>query len=346
VVELRQKYRLPSLSLAVGRDDLVVFAGAVGYADLAEERHATPSTQYSVASLAKPMTAIALARLASLGLLDLDETVSTYLRRPPYVDRFTVRELASHLASIPHDTAGRHDAEFTNPADRRNPFEVAYVFEAQELLSEPGTDFHYSSDGYILLSALIEGVAQEGFLGFLAETLWPALGMSDTELDISTAGEDSEATYYAEFHSDKDFTEATLRRDRSFLFGAGGFLSTPTDMVRMARATYASPFLSEDARQAFYAPTSLRDGAPSPGDYSLGWRVGRVQLGSGTAWLTLQHAGLMEGAASSYLFVVPECKQAIAFATNHVSERFWELYGEVERLLKRHIEESECRRFS
>ncbi|MEM6544743.1 MAG: hypothetical protein AAF680_07550, partial [Pseudomonadota bacterium] len=76
----------------------------------------------------------------------------------------------------------------------------------------------------------------------------------------------------------------------------------------------------------------------------LGWRVGSIQSESTRQWLTLEHAGLMEGAATAYLLVVPECQQSLAFATNFVPSALWELFAEARSLLRLTLDESLCRK--
>jgi serine beta-lactamase-like protein LACTB len=120
--DLAEAYQLPSLSLAIGEGDALAFAEAVGYADIEKQERATPDTLYAVASLAKPMTAIGLLRLADAGRVDLDAPVSRYLDSPAYVGRFSARELASHLVGIPHETPERQVVEFVEPRDHRSPF--------------------------------------------------------------------------------------------------------------------------------------------------------------------------------------------------------------------------------
>lgn len=60
------------------------------------------------------------------------------------------------------------------------------------------------------------------------------LDMQHTEHDIQGAAEDKEAVYYSRF-VDGEFVPANTKRDRSFLFGGGGYLSTLVDLVNMAR---------------------------------------------------------------------------------------------------------------
>ncbi|MFP6805865.1 MAG: serine hydrolase domain-containing protein [Pseudomonadales bacterium] len=226
---LKQQYNLPSLSLAMSIDNKLVFAEAIGHADVEERKKATVDSQYSIGSLAKPMTGIVLAKLADSGKINLESPVNQYVEQPDYTNSFTVRELASHMAGIPHNTPERDDAEFVNPKDHKSPFDAFYVFASHPLLFEPGTGYKYSSNGYISLSAVIEQAANMNYVDYLQSSLWSKIAMGSTVLDTSFAGKTHEVTYYAEYKTDGTYIRSASHRDRSFLFGGGGFISTPTD---------------------------------------------------------------------------------------------------------------------
>jgi serine beta-lactamase-like protein LACTB len=68
-------------------------------------------------------------------------------------------------------------------------------------------------------------------------------------LDTSFAGKEHEATYYSEVKTDGSYVKSTVKRDRSFLLGGGGFISTKSDLVKMAQATYNKAYLSDSARE-------------------------------------------------------------------------------------------------
>lgn len=299
---LKGDYKLPSLSLAVGVGDEIVFAEAIGYRDVGTGKKASAATQYSVGSFAKPMTGIALAKLIDMGSINLEAPVSDYVGTPAYTNTFTVRELASHVAGIPHDTAEREVMEFVDVGDHKSPFEVFSIFSSHPLMFEPGTEFEYSSNGYILLSAVIESAAATNYVDFLSSTVWSAFGMTSTELDTSFAGKEHEATYYAEITVDNGHVQSESNRDRSFLFGGGGFISTPSDLVRMARATYHVDFLSAKSKQEMLTPTKLRNGETNPDRYSLGWRVGAIQLSDDEKqkWAVLHHGKAYEQAFRAF----------------------------------------------
>jgi len=252
--EIKAEYALPSLSVAIGMGNEIIFAEAIGYADIASQKKADTKTQYSVGSVAKPMTGLAIAKLVDADKIRLDAFVSEYINEPGYTNSFTVKELASHLAGVPHDTPERDNAEFVEIKDHKSPFDAFPVFSSHPLLFEPGSDFQYSSNGYILLSAVIEQAAQMNYVDFLSESLWKEFQMRSTELDVSTA--------------EKPKEEQT--------------------------------------------------------------------------WTALHHGGVTDDASTEYLLVIPQCKTSIAFATNYIPPKFWEIRGEMARMLIDKIDSTQC----
>ena len=69
----------PGLSVAVVRDQDVIWSGGYGLADLASRRPATPSTLYRIGSVSKLFTATAVMQLRDAGKLALDDPVAKYL---------------------------------------------------------------------------------------------------------------------------------------------------------------------------------------------------------------------------------------------------------------------------
>jgi CubicO group peptidase (beta-lactamase class C family) len=287
------------------------------------------------------MTGLVIAKLAEMGKLALDEKVSRYVDSPGYTDSFSVRELASHLAGVPHRTDERIEAELGDVRDYSDPLDAFWVFSSHPLLFAPGTDFSYSSNGYILLSAVAQEAAGTGYPDLMASLLFEPYGMSATEFDTSFAGQDTEAAYYAEIGDGGRYEPSPAKRDRSFLFGGGGFISTPSDLVKMARATYDENFLSPAMRQELRTPTRLSSGDENPQRYSIGWRVGDIEI-DGRTYTTLHHGGETAKASNAYLWVIPDCKAAIAFAANFVPDGYWRLRPVMEQALVSLLDPSNC----
>jgi CubicO group peptidase (beta-lactamase class C family) len=345
---ISDEFDLPSLSMAILISDEIAFAQAIGFSDISALTPATINTQYSIGSLAKPMTGLVVAKLVDLKGLDLTAPVGRYVNKPLYTHEFSVRELAAHLAGIPHNTPERNMAEFEEIKDYSSPFEAFHIFENHDLLYSPGSEYRYSSNGYILLSAVVEQVAGENYIDYMSKSLWQTFTMSDTAQDTSLAGKTNEATYYSEYGNIENYAEASKKRDRSFLFGGGGFISTPTDLIKMARATFDDDYLSAESKALLSTPVRLRNGEVNSDNYSLGWRVAQLELdraddqSENHIYTALHHGGVTDKAATAYLLVIPACKAAVAFATNTVPDQFWKIRGRAARLLTRHINKQNC----
>src|SRR4029077_10271719 len=66
---------IPGFSVTVARDGKIVYSEGFGYADLEEKAAAWPTTKFRIGSISKPLTAVALVKLAEQGKLDLDAPI-------------------------------------------------------------------------------------------------------------------------------------------------------------------------------------------------------------------------------------------------------------------------------
>lgn len=324
------EFGLPSLSLAISLNDEVVFADAIGYADVAKQIPATEATLYSVGSIAKPMTALALARLIDQDKLSFEQSVSKTLREYPQFDRITLRQLASHTAGIGRPWEARDTLEFKQPKDRTSPFEVLDIFVEEPLSFTPGESFEYTSMGYVLLSALLERAAPTNYLDLMQEQVFAPLGMSNTRLDDSSVPNNQEASYYKNIEDSERFTLANEARDRSFLFGAGGYVSTPSDLVKMASAFSVNGFISEAVKQQLMMPVKIKSGEINPQGYGLGWRISEIAdpFDADAKITAIHHGGVTSGAATGFVLIVPKYRAAIAYTTNIDPDNFWRVRQE------------------
>lgn len=334
IQSILDEFNLPSLSVAILMDAQIRYQQAIGYADVASGKKATASTQYSVGSVAKAMTGIALMRLIQNGKAQLNDTLSQHdARLDAKYSTISLQQLASHTAGIKHDTSERDVLEFEDVKDHQSPKEAYVTFTNHPLLFAPGEGFKYSSNGYILLSGMIESIADNDFVAVLNEQVFIPLNMSGTRLDNSINSDIHEATYYESWQEEKGGKASTTKRDRSFLFGAGGYLSTPTDLVKMAGAMFNDTYLQPEFVRQMLTPVTLNTGEENEQKYAIGWRVGEIALNEHQVVKVAHHGGVTDKAATAYLLVIPEKKAAVAFATNMVPSKFWRMRGKVTRIL-------------
>ena len=179
---LQRHASVPGLSVCVMIDGRIVWSEGFGWANLEQRVPVSPRTRFRIASVSKPLASAVLARLVERGEMDLDAPISRYLNDlPERIRPITPRQLAGHLGGIRHYTPD-------DPNDRwyGEHFETArsamkrYVNDA--LVHEPGHAFAYSTYGYSLLSAAMEGAANQSFGDLLASHVTGPLRMHGTGL--------------------------------------------------------------------------------------------------------------------------------------------------------------------
>jgi len=257
--------RIPGLSIGFMKDDFI-WAKGFGYADMENKTPATEKSAYRLASNTKSMTAVAVLQLVEKGRIDLDAEVQTYV---PHFPRkrwpVTVRQLLGHLGGISHyqnyDIEG-HIKEYKDTRD------ALAIFADFDLVAEPGTKYHYSSYGYNLLGAVIEGAARQSYGDYLRENLWEPLGMHDTYMDDPDEILPGRVRGYRLVDGEIQNSEYV---DISSRFAAGGTRSTVVDLLKYAKGLRTKKVLSRESVDLMYTSMITKDDHSI--DYGMGWRV-------------------------------------------------------------------------
>ena len=295
--------RLPSLSVAILRDGEIAYARAFGSADLAAGAPATTGTRYRCASVSKVLTATALARLVEQGRIDLDAPISRYVPDWPAEPAITARQLAGHLSGVAHyQDADRIDRGRTYATVG----EALDVFRDSPRAGAPGAEYAYSTHGYTLLSAVIEGAAGAPFLEVLETEVFGPLGMRSSGPDLRAAPHADMSTLYG--REGLEPHPIARPEDPSYKWAGGGLVSTPSDLLRLADA-YMSGFLSPALVEEMW--TSQATAAGDDTGVGIAWRIGEDPYGR----RVIHHSGAMGGARTT-LAIFPDERAAIAIMTN------------------------------
>ena len=185
-----RRHKVPGATVALVEEGKVVWARGFGVADRENGRSTHSQTMFNVASLSKPVTALAIMRLAEQGKLDLDEPVSSYLTRWQLPesefdsDGVTPRAILSHTAglSMPSVPAFAPTAALPELVDildgNYTGSDYASSGTRVEILYPPGEAFHYSGGGYVLLELLVEEITGKSFRDYMSQEVLKPLGMS------------------------------------------------------------------------------------------------------------------------------------------------------------------------
>jgi serine beta-lactamase-like protein LACTB len=268
---------IPGFAIAVAVDGKLVWSEAFGYADLEAKRLATPATQFRIGSVSKPLTADAVAQLYESGKLDLDAPIQRYV--PSFPDKkatITTRQLGGHLAGIRHYKGD----EFV--LNQRFPTVTAglAIFQNDALVAPPGTRYSYSSYGFNLISAVVEGAAKQDFLAYMSRHVFKPLGMTSTAPDKNDSLIVNRTRFY-ERTADGRFVPAPLV-DNSYKWAGGGFLSTAEDLARFGSAYLSPGHLKAATLELLFTPQRTRSGEVTR--YGIGWFIETDRLDHRYVW--------------------------------------------------------------
>jgi CubicO group peptidase (beta-lactamase class C family) len=188
------------------------------------------------------------------------------------------------------------------------------LFADDPLAFEPDTGFLYSTYGYTLVSAAVEGATGIDFLTYMASALFEPLGMKQTVPDRDDGDAHVAARYLA---LGARRVLPAPETDSSNKWAGGGFLSTPDDLVRFGAALLRGDIVGRESAEMMFEPHTLDDGSPNPQNYGLGWRTSEAAFpaDSGERIRILHHGGTTIG-SQSMLVLVPEREIVVALCTN------------------------------
>jgi serine beta-lactamase-like protein LACTB, mitochondrial len=297
----------PGLGVAVLVDGRIVWAEGFGFADLEQRVPVWPSTKMRIGSVSKAITSAALGLLYEQQKLDLDAPVQKYVPRFPEKQYpITTRQVAGHLAGIRHYD-GHVEAEVYNTRHYKTVLEGLSIFQDDPLLFRPGEQFHYSSHGWSLLSAVVEGASGEDYLGYMQEHVFDPLGMRSTIADFNERIIPNRAHFYVRDENGRWRNVPYV--DNSYKWAAGGLLSTPEDLVRFGWAIVDGQLLRPETVKLFTTSVRTNDGKET--GYGIGWALAKDP--QGRRWIG--HGGSSVGGASR-LMMFPDQRVVVAMIIN------------------------------
>lgn len=227
---------IPGLSFAVVHDQDVVTSGGSGFADPDTKRPATAETLYSICSVSKLFTAVALMQLRDEGKLALSDPVSKHLTwftipSAPEGGTVTVENILSHSSGLPRESDFPYwSGNFEFPTREQ----VIERIKTQSMLHPADTYFQYSNLGLTLAGEIVTAVAKRPYDAYVREKILLPLGLNSTYTDIPADEKGKRlAAGFSARRRDGTRVALPLFTTRG-IAPAAGFASTVGDLARFA----------------------------------------------------------------------------------------------------------------
>ncbi len=251
----------PGVSIAIGVGDQLCFEKGYGLTDIENEVSATRHSIYRLASISKMLTSVAVLQLVEAGKLDLAAPIQSYVSDfPEKQSPITCALLLKHQSGIRH-YKGDEIRSNVHYARVRDSF---HVFQDDPLLFDPGTRFSYTTYGFNVLGAAIEGASGEDYVGYVQKHIADPCGMTSLQPDDPYKLIPHRAAGY---RKQGQQLQNDFAVDISNKIPGGGWCSTAGDLVRFADALASGKLLGAPSLELMWTPQKTVDGKETTSGY-------------------------------------------------------------------------------
>ncbi len=292
-------------SVLVAEGDRILYEGGFGEADRTWHIPNRPDTVFLVGSVSKQFTSMLILQLVQEGKLGLEDPLSKHLPEYP-ADKadITLHQLLSHASGLPH--YGGFEEIDVDLGDylRLDRSVASYVdlIGRLELQSEPGTEYSYSSMGYVVLAYIAEQVTGKSYGRLIEERIAGPLEVSDLGFAYNHEPVERLAHGYEyNLRVDEDGVidlryEVEEYRDQSNKYSTGGVHASVRALFRWARGVISDDLLSPELRERMFTAQIE--------SYGYGWRIepgGEYDLPEEVE--VISHGGSLSGYRASILIL-------------------------------------------
>ena len=313
-VEARRKeLGIPGMSLAIVKDDKVIYSKGLGFKDFENKVPATADTQFAIGSSTKAFTGLSVLMSVDEGKFSLDDSPKKILpyfkMADPETDKnMTIRDLLTHSSGL-----NRTDiAMITGKLDRPQLIRVAGEAKPIGKLRER---FGYQNLMYATAGEVVAVAQGKPWEKFVPERILKPLGMTNSNMSITEMEKAKDRSFGYNYNFDTKETEKLPYRNIDQVGPAGSINSSSNDMAKWLRFVLnggvyeGKRLVSEASFNEWLKPQMKVDPAGSV-NYSLGWFVQK--------WNDLtvvQHGGNIDG-FNAMVAMIPEKKLGFVMLTN------------------------------
>ncbi len=279
-----------------------------GFADSESSIAFTERTITRIASVVKPMTAVAVMQLVERGLIDLDAPIQTYLPDWPVKPegKITVRQVMGHFSGIP---AYEGKKEINNTINYPSLSEAAKVFKDRPLSFPPETDYGYTTYGYVVLGLIIESASNMSYGEYMKDNIFIPASMTKTSVEVAGSFPDGKSEMFQS--NGKGKLTHLKPTDLSDRIPGGGIQSTVEDVLNFGQALMGEKLISSKSMETLFLNLGMKRGGNG---YGLGFYLYGINPSHGNV---VGHTGGQQG-CSAQLFLLPE-KEAVVFVVANTS---------------------------
>ena len=167
------------LAIGITKGNEIIYAKTFGYSNIEKANKTNFNSVFHIASLSKPFTAFAIAKLVQQGKLKLEDTLVKFIpeleMQEGNYNLITIKHILTHTSGIP---ANISPDDWTKPSFGEDALnENIEVLKKHYLDFEPGSKFSYSNSAFDILGIVISRVSGMPFSEYIKTNILEPAGM-------------------------------------------------------------------------------------------------------------------------------------------------------------------------
>lgn len=268
-------------------------------------------TPLHLASISKPITAMAVLKLVEAKKISLEQKVKSIFPNFPYPD-VTIQHLLTHRSGLPKY---EHFLEENDIKPKNQYFTNQEIFDIvakhkPELARQTDTGFMYNNFNYAILALIIEKITGKTYPEAMKEMVFAPLKMKNTfvfeEKHINSASQ----SFYQRSSKLYPLDQYDL------IYGDKNIYTTPRDLFNFSKALFSKDFLPKELMEKIFEPYSNEKKGMN--NYGLGFRLKIFDEGKKLTY----HNGWWHGSNTVFIHL-RESKTTIIALSNKYSRKIY-----------------------
>jgi D-alanyl-D-alanine carboxypeptidase len=272
-----------------------IYTKTFGFSNVKNHSKPNKGTKYRIGSITKTFTAVIIMQLIDEGKLSMETRLDNFFPDIPNASNITIESLLRHRSGLYDVTKEENFASWIDKPQTKK--QMLNRFVKNGITFNVNERKEYSNTNYILLSYIAEKIENTTYAGILQTRITEPCNLKDTYYGGKINNLNNEALSYKM----QDDWELTTETDMSIPAGAGGIVSTPTDLNIFYSQLFSGKLVSHSS---LLAMTEIIDGAG----------IGMSQLPFPDK-LAYGHPGSIDG-FNSVTAYFPEEKLGATYVTN------------------------------
>ena len=284
-------------TISIRKDSKEVYQKNIGFANFKTKTRPNKNTKYRIGSITKTFTAVVILQQIDEGKLTLNTLLKAYFPKLPNANKITVEDLLRHQSGLTNITQDKSIISWISKPQSRK--QMMNRFIKNGTVFEPRAKTSYSNTNFAILSYIAEEVDKKSFDKILNDRIIKPLKLKRTEFGKAIQPNNNEALSY--YNENNTWKLISLQTDMTAPMGAGGVVSTSTDIAKLYTNLFTTNLISNQ---------SLKEMMTIKKGFGLG--ITKFKFKGLNIY---GHDGGIDG-FQSYALYIPEKKVSISFTFN------------------------------